>query len=291
MSITLCQIESLLPQTQCRQCGYDGCAPYAAALAAGQADINLCPPGGDTVMRDLAQLLDREAKQLLQAAKANAPKVLALIDEAACIGCAACIKACPVDAIMGATKYMHTVLADECVGCELCLPPCPVDCIQFIPSGEAWLPKAHYLADQQLNQRSAAARHAQIRHQRRTERLGREAAARQKHLARRAKASAQAERVQPAKAELDPAQRIAQAMARAQAQQNQRTTPENQTSFAQQQIIKAQHRAAFRRAQRDVKHGTEAEKQAALVFLREYKAAQEAAEAEKINSQLPKSAN
>ena len=272
VSINARRIEAVLPQTQCRQCGFDGCAPYAEALAAGQAAINLCPPGGMAMMHDLAALLNTPLLPLAQADKAAAPKVLAVIDEAACIGCAACIKACPVDAIIGATKQMHTVLADECTGCELCLPPCPVDCIDLQPVADAWLPRARQLADAGLAPRQAAASHAQRRYQRRQARLQRLAAARRAHLAARAAAVVQ---TPGSSAKLNPADLIAKAMARAQAQQNQRTEATNQADFAQQQIDKAQARATYRRAQRDLRYGSEAEQAAALAWLRAYKAEQE----------------
>ena len=272
VSINARRIETVLPQTQCRQCGFDGCAPYAEALAAGQAAINLCPPGGMAMMHDLAALLNTTPLPLAQADKAAAPKVLAVIDEAACIGCAACIKACPVDAIIGATKQMHTVLADECTGCELCLPPCPVDCIDLQPVADAWLPRARQLADAGLAPRQAAARHAQRRHQHRQARLQRLAAARRAHLAARAAAVVQ---TPGSSAKLNPADLIAKAMARAQAQQNQRTEATNQADFAQQQIDKAQARATYRRAQRDLRYGSEAEQAAALAWLRAHKAEQE----------------
>ena len=124
------QIDKLLPQTQCGQCGYPGCRPYAEAIAGGDVEINLCPPGGETVMISLADLLDREPVALEQEEKR--PSV-ARIDEQNCIGCTLCIQACPVDAILGSAKQMHTVIARECTGCELCLPPCPVDCIIMDP--------------------------------------------------------------------------------------------------------------------------------------------------------------
>lgn len=124
-------IDAVLPQTQCRQCGYDGCKPYANAIAKGEADINQCPPGGDTGIHTLANLLAIEYKPLNTEHGEYKPKTLAVIDEAACIGCTLCIVACPVDAILGAAKQMHTVIASECTGCELCLPPCPVDCISM----------------------------------------------------------------------------------------------------------------------------------------------------------------
>ncbi len=127
------RIDALLPQTQCGQCDFAGCRPYAEAIARGEADINQCPPGGDAGIRALAQLLGREVKSLNSKHGVERPRSVALIDEAACIGCTKCIQACPVDAIVGAAKLMHTVIADECTGCELCLPPCPVDCIALVP--------------------------------------------------------------------------------------------------------------------------------------------------------------
>jgi electron transport complex protein RnfB len=127
-------IDRLLPQTQCGQCGHPGCRPYAAAIAAGTADINQCPPGGMDGIRALAELMGREPKPLNPINGIEKPTVVALIVEEDCIGCTKCIQACPVDAIIGAPKRMHTVIADLCTGCELCLPPCPVDCIDLLPA-------------------------------------------------------------------------------------------------------------------------------------------------------------
>ena len=125
------QINQILPQTQCGQCGYPGCKPYAAAIAEGDV-INKCPPGGQETIDALADLLDVESMTLdAEHGEEKAPKV-AFIREAECIGCTKCIQACPVDAILGAAKVMHTVIADECTGCDLCLDPCPVDCIDMI---------------------------------------------------------------------------------------------------------------------------------------------------------------
>jgi electron transport complex protein RnfB len=135
-------IDKVLPQTQCGQCGYPGCRPYAEAIARGDADINQCPPGGAAGIAALAQLLGREAKLLSTEHGVEKPKVVAWIDESLCIGCTKCIQACPVDAIVGAPKLMHTVIASECTGCELCLPPCPVDCIQLHPAHAGWRPLA-----------------------------------------------------------------------------------------------------------------------------------------------------
>lgn len=274
---TLEHLNQLLPQTQCRECGFMGCLPYAEALLSEDTAINLCAPGGEAVMQDIAQLLQRAP---LAPAKAHTP-ALAWIDEAVCIGCTACIRACPVDAIMGASKYMHTVLAEECTGCGLCVAPCPVDCIEMRPVEQAYLPQARHWAEAGQTARLAAASHAQARYEWHEARLARDAAEKRAQLAEReaaTKARLQASRSQSA---FNPADLIAQAMARASAQQAQRAVPANRTSFQEQQIKEAQQRATFRRAQRDAKYGNEAEKAAAIEWLRAYKAAQEAAEQEK----------
>jgi electron transport complex protein RnfB len=126
------QIDAVLPQTQCGQCNFPGCRPYAEAIAAGEAEINQCPPGGEAGVRALADLLGLEALPLNPDNGEERPATVAVIDEAACIGCKLCIQACPVDAIIGAPKLMHTVIEAHCTGCDLCLPPCPVDCIDMI---------------------------------------------------------------------------------------------------------------------------------------------------------------
>jgi electron transport complex protein RnfB len=128
------RIDALLPQTQCTRCGYPGCRPYAAAIAVGAAEINQCPPGGAATIQVLAQFLGRDAMPLNPANGVESPPRVAWIDEARCIGCARCLPPCPVDAIVGAAKYMHTVLAERCTGCELCIAPCPVDCIEMRPA-------------------------------------------------------------------------------------------------------------------------------------------------------------
>jgi Na+-translocating ferredoxin:NAD+ oxidoreductase subunit B len=139
-------IDRLLPQTQCRQCGYAACRPYACAIASGDADINRCPPGGDAGIRKLAAHTGRPYRPLDPAYGIERARQIAVIDEALCIGCTLCIQACPVDAILGATKHMHTVIAELCTGCGLCLPPCPVDCIALVAAAEGdavWdLPRA-----------------------------------------------------------------------------------------------------------------------------------------------------
>jgi electron transport complex protein RnfB len=127
------RIDALLPQTQCTRCGYPTCRAYAEAIARGETDIDRCPPGGADGIDALAALLDRPPIALDPAYGTEAAPLLAVIDEDVCIGCTKCIQACPVDAIVGAAKRMHTVIADECTGCELCVPPCPVDCIALVP--------------------------------------------------------------------------------------------------------------------------------------------------------------
>ncbi len=165
------RIDALLPQTQCTQCNFPGCRPYAEAIAGGAVDINQCPPGGEPTIQALTELLGREFKPLNPAHGVTKPRAVAVIDEQICIGCFKCIQACPVDAILGAPKQMHTVIADECTGCELCIAPCPVDCIQMIPveaAATGWS-----LAAANPDQRSKAnrARRRFSARQRRLERL------------------------------------------------------------------------------------------------------------------------
>ena len=133
------RIDALLPQTQCTKCGFEGCRPYAEAMAQGAAPINRCPPGGTPGVEALASLLGR-APLPLDPEYGQAPESLhvAIIDEVHCIGCTLCVQACPVDAIVGANKLMHTVVPDLCTGCELCVAPCPVDCIDMVPAGREW---------------------------------------------------------------------------------------------------------------------------------------------------------
>jgi electron transport complex protein RnfB len=154
-------IDALLPQTQCTKCGYQGCRPYAEALALGEADIDQCPPGGAAGIRKLARLLGRAEKPLNPSNGIEQPRAAALIDESRCIGCLLCVKACPVDAIVGAAKRMHTVLTQSCTGCELCLPPCPVDCIDMLelePLAQRGNRHAAVLATQSIEDMAALAR-------------------------------------------------------------------------------------------------------------------------------------
>ncbi len=127
------QVDKILPQTQCGQCGFPGCRPYADALADSSTEVNLCVPGGNEVMLQIAEITGMEPKEMDQEIEENKAKEIAHIDEDLCIGCVLCIKECPVDAILGATKLMHTVIEKECTGCEKCVPVCPVDCIDMKP--------------------------------------------------------------------------------------------------------------------------------------------------------------
>lgn len=149
-------IDDLLPQTQCTQCGYNGCMPYAEAISAGVADINRCPPGGTETISSLAALLGLEAKPLDAECGTHIPRHIADIQPEHCIGCTLCIKACPVDAIIGANKKRHAVIASLCTGCELCIPPCPVDCIDmtFVPAFSHWGKAEADSARNRLHQRN-----------------------------------------------------------------------------------------------------------------------------------------
>jgi electron transport complex protein RnfB len=175
------RIDSILPQTQCRQCGFLGCMPYAEAIAAGSASINQCPPGGEAGIQQLADLLGINPIPLNAENGVTKPKAVALIDEQDCIGCTLCIDVCPVDAIVGAAKQMHTVIKAECTGCELCLTPCPVDCIRMTPLTKlvAALESSHsiLIENGSLNENEVKKReadHARERYQFRLQRLDRE---------------------------------------------------------------------------------------------------------------------
>jgi electron transport complex protein RnfB len=149
-------IDALLPQTQCTRCGYAGCRPYAEAIERGEAEINQCPPGGAQTIEVLATFLHRDVRPLNPANGIEAPPTVAFIDESRCIGCAKCLPPCPVDAIVGAARRMHTVVAELCTGCELCVAPCPVDCISMIPSSAPIIPEP------QLNRQRYEAHNARI---------------------------------------------------------------------------------------------------------------------------------
>jgi electron transport complex protein RnfB len=162
-------IDALLPQTQCTRCGYSGCRPYAEAIAAGSAAINQCPPGGAATISALAALLERAPLPLNPANGAEGPELVAQIDEEVCIGCARCLPPCPVDAIVGANKQMHTVVLALCTGCELCIAPCPVDCITMVPRASlAAAPRAPAPADNRMRFAAHEARHTRLTEERAT---------------------------------------------------------------------------------------------------------------------------
>ncbi|MBT3888122.1 MAG: electron transport complex subunit RsxB [Nitrosomonadaceae bacterium] len=171
------KINSILPQTQCGKCGFSGCKPYAKAIAEGIADINQCPPGNEEGIQKLAALLGVESKPLNTKHGLPKPESVALIDEETCIGCTFCIQACPVDAIVGASKKLHTVIAPECTGCELCIAPCPVDCITIIPLKKK-VDDPYIASDKNLKYgnkfEKKSADHLRIRYERRIKRLERE---------------------------------------------------------------------------------------------------------------------
>lgn len=177
-SILIERIDAILPQAQCQQCGFSGCKPYAVAIAEGRADINQCPPGDDEGIYQLARLLGVKPKPLNTSHGVPKPKATAFIDESSCIGCTFCIQACPVDAIAGAAKQMHTVITAECTGCELCIAPCPMDCIRMIPAQEKNAPDQHT--------RKAAANLARTRYQFRSQRLARDKQKQTEKLVRKA---------------------------------------------------------------------------------------------------------
>ncbi|MEO8037382.1 MAG: electron transport complex subunit RsxB [Betaproteobacteria bacterium] len=179
-------IDALLPQTQCTKCGFDGCRPYARAIAEGQADINRCPPGGADGIERLARLLQRAPIALDHSRGREQAPTAALIDESRCIGCTLCIQACPVDAIVGAAKVMHTVLLDACTGCDLCLAPCPVDCIEMVSVGEL-RDRGFAVAQHDPAQWRRPAASARIRFEARRARLARERAVHEERLAVKAR--------------------------------------------------------------------------------------------------------
>ncbi|PCR97885.1 electron transport complex subunit RsxB [Pseudomonas fluorescens] len=197
------RIDALLPQTQCGKCGHPGCKPYAEGIADGEP-INKCPPGGDETIAALAELLKVPVLEL-DISRGAAPPQVAFIREAECIGCTKCIQACPIDAIVGAAKLMHTVIIDECTGCDLCVAPCPVDCIEMHPLPLGTLPVVGGLANSLEEQQARTAKrdHARQRFERRNARLQREEQQKQAEREARAKRAAQ---VEVAATTLDPVQ-------------------------------------------------------------------------------------
>jgi electron transport complex protein RnfB len=197
------RIDNILPQTQCGKCGYPGCRPYAEAVANKQADINKCPPGGEEGIRDLANLLGVSFKPF-DADVVLKPPAVAFIDENICIGCTLCLQACPVDAISGASKQMHTIIAPLCTGCELCVEPCPVDCIDMLPLPQQILSR---------DQKRATAKAARQRYGFRLERIERDKREKAERLPQKAKPAEK-----PVALEADAQALIQAALERAKAQ-------------------------------------------------------------------------
>ncbi len=230
------QIDALLPQTQCTRCGYQGCKPYAEAIARGEAKINQCPPGGAAGIVKLADLLKTLSLPLNPVNGVEKPLEVAVIDESLCIGCTLCIQACPVDAILGAAKQMHTVLNSWCTGCELCIAPCPVDCITMVP-----VTPAHEWND-------ADAQLARTRYYARNERLARDKREREARLAAKTTSSAPAAGAAMSEAEAKKKAIIAAAVERARLQRE-ATQPKNTAAASddvQRQITEADARRARR---------------------------------------------
>lgn len=185
MTTSVDAIDAALPQTQCTKCGYSGCRPYAQAIAAGNADINRCPPGGEEGIARLAALTGKDVISLDRTRGESGLERIAVIDEAWCIGCTLCIQACPVDAIVGAPKLMHTVLFAECTGCELCIEPCPVDCIDMRSIETLRAEGAHGPFPAHADWSSAAS-HFRTRYEARNQRLARDQREREERLAAKA---------------------------------------------------------------------------------------------------------
>ena len=227
------RIDAILPQTQCGKCGYPGCKPYAVAIAAGEADINRCPPGGEEGIRELAELLGVEFKPF-GADIVLKPKAVAFIDENLCIGCTLCLQACPVDAIAGAAKLMHTIIAPLCTGCELCVVPCPVDCISMLP-----------LPQQQMTreEKRTVANAARERYVFRIERIERDKREKAEKLAQKSTAKS------PAAPQPDAQALIQAALERAKAQAAQPKNTEHLTPAQQAQIDEIEAQRAKARAQ------------------------------------------
>ncbi len=228
------QINNLLPQTQCRKCGYEGCKPYSEAIAKGEA-INRCPPGGEATMQAIAELLDVEPLALTDSRHI---KRYAYIRENECIGCTKCVQACPVDAILGAAKYMHTVIRDECTGCDLCVEPCPVDCIEMRPV-ETTLQTRY--AEQDKARRSRQRFEAK---QARIERLKQEMEAKRKE--RQAALKTQKSTDKSNSSALDPVHTaIARAKAKVAAKSSQKRSAQKTTAFLKKRLAAAKSKLAL----------------------------------------------
>ena len=269
--MTLIQrIDALLPQTQCGKCGHPGCKPYAEGIAQGEP-INQCPPGGRETIAALAELMKIPVLEL-DTSRGQAPAQLAFIREAECIGCTKCIQACPVDAIVGAAKLMHTVLIDECTGCDLCVAPCPVDCIEMRPLPTATVvPVVGGLAAsaEQLQARTAKRNHARQRFEQRNARLRREEDQRQAERLARSQRTAQAQpQAQPQA--LDPVQA---ALERVRAQK----VASADAALKKAKIDLAMSRAQLNKSLKAFGHPPTFEQQSQLIVLqRQFEAAEQA---------------
>ncbi|QRN40726.1 MAG: RnfABCDGE type electron transport complex subunit B [Neisseriaceae bacterium] len=265
MNMKVEKINQLLPQTQCQQCGYKGCLPYATALAEGKAEINLCLPGKDEVMLDLANLLGRPPIAVEPSVNQTV-----YIDEMICIGCKACVRACPVDAIVGTTKKMHTVINQECTGCKLCIPVCPVDCIFPQSENIDYLPKNPILSDS-LDPRTKASEHAKIRFDNRNKRLELSKQKKQSYLDQsKNNLLEESNNTSCNTSNLVIQSLLDRAKYNAQNRKFNRVRIEDQ-EHSQQKILQEKKRAAYRKAQKDFRYGSEQEKAVALAFLRKWK--------------------
>jgi Na+-translocating ferredoxin:NAD+ oxidoreductase subunit B len=259
------RIDALLPQTQCGKCGHPGCKPYAQGIAAGEP-INKCPPGGEETIAALAELLKVPVLEL-DLSRGSAPAQVAFIREAECIGCTKCIQACPVDAIVGAAKLMHTVLIDECTGCDLCVAPCPVDCIEMHPLPPETLPVVGGLAFSLDEQRARAAKrdHARQRFERRNERLRREE--QQKQVEREARAK------RPAQAQVSATDPVQAALERVRTQK----AANADAAVKKAKVDVAMSRAQLHKSLKAFGHPPTFEQQAQLIVLqRQFEAAEQA---------------
>lgn len=263
------QIDALLPQTQCGKCGHPGCKPYAQGIARGEA-INKCPPGGDETIAALARLLEVPVVQL-DLERGPAPAQVAFIREAECIGCTKCIQACPVDAIVGAAKLMHTVIIDECTGCDLCVAPCPVDCIEMHPlplSGVIPIVGGMAFSSEQQQARASKRNHARRRFEMRNDRLRREEEHKQAERLARAQRPVQAPTASPAA--LNPVQ---SAIERIRAQK----AAANDQALKKAKITLAMSRAQLNKSLKAFGHPPTYEQQMQLIVLqREFEAAEQA---------------
>ncbi|WP_065258617.1 electron transport complex subunit RsxB [Pseudomonas bananamidigenes] len=261
------RIDALLPQTQCGKCGHPGCKPYAEGIAGGEP-INKCPPGGDETIAALAGLLKIPVLEL-DISRGSAPPQVAFIREAECIGCTKCIQACPIDAIVGAAKLMHTVIIDECTGCDLCVAPCPVDCIEMHPLPVGTLPVVGGLASSVEEQQARTAKrdHARQRFERRNARLQREEQQKQAEREARAQRAAQ---VEVASTTLDPVQA---ALERVRAQK----AATADAALKKARIDVAMSRAQLHKSLRAFGHPPTFEQQSQLIVLQQqFEAAEQA---------------